>query len=252
MNLFGSIVIIYLTLQFCTGFEFSDILNFFHKFDGSMKKRSSEINEFNNSSKNLCDENKLMLNLASMGITSPERILLFVTSTKTPYEVCEKLEHFINTTKIDQMNCVLMDGSNNLYQMLLNGIKALYSDYCRNEDFYKKFNKHTICYQELNEEFIDCEGPADWFENSNKTNSCSILNEVLECGFIKTAEICGNDAANLFKCLSSYVIQKSMKFNCSKDFPNEFQKITNGAELNNKKMIFYWIVSFGIYKIFIV
>jgi len=92
------------------------------------------------------------------------------------------------------MNCRQLD-EDNLYMLLYQGIKSLNKFLCLNDKVNKskihyffiiisvkglaffvlftlEVNKHHMCYKELHEEFVDCEGPPDWFEHRNETKIC--------------------------------------------------------------------------------
>lgn len=40
---------------------------------------------------------------------------------------------------------------------------------------FKDLVNNRDCIVELREEYIDCEGPADWFEKENRTTLCEYL-----------------------------------------------------------------------------
>ena len=64
---------------------------------------------------------------------------------------------------------------------------------------FQEFAKQQICYEELYQEYLECEGPDDWFENSNSTTVCIEFEAILNCYYVKTAELCGLKSAHLLR-----------------------------------------------------
>lgn len=112
-----------------------------------------------------------MLALANLQIVNPERIILLLTSNTNNYEVCNKMSIALKNVELSQKHCKPLE-DNNLYMLLLHGLTMAHIQYCKNNEFRNAFMENIECYKELHEEYIDCEGPADWFENSNETKLC--------------------------------------------------------------------------------
>lgn len=149
----------------CNGYLLNTIKNLYHKFTRDIKEPKL------NSTLEICDENKLLLKLASLQIINPERILLYLIHNGNVLESCDKISKSLKLIENDEKNCKPLE-NDNLYMMLLNGLNVANNCFCMNEKFLKIFKKNENCYKELYEEYIDCEGPADWFEVSNSTIVC--------------------------------------------------------------------------------
>lgn len=171
-----------------------------------------------------CDENQLMLNLANLQITSPERIILQITGTRKPYDVCDKVLKMINNTLRGQRECHPLE-PDNLYVKLFRGLEMFVSAYCRDDQFQRSFNHHLDCYNELHEEYIDCEGLPDWFENSNKSKLCLVFRDIVECEYTKSAKLCGLSAAHLLYNLTLQVFPVTLRIQC--ELPNREPPVTD-------------------------
>ncbi|KAJ6633822.1 hypothetical protein Bhyg_17895, partial [Pseudolycoriella hygida] len=188
-------------------------------------------------SKVICDENKLMLRLATMKVISPERIVLMFT-TDNLLDLCRKLDANINEVKHEYKSCVPLK-RDNLYWMLFQGVETMHSKVCnctKPGKLLKNLLDNRDCIVELREEYIDCEGPADWFEKENRTNLCEIYHDILNCQFVKTAELCGMDVAYSLRILTKTVFDGSLLVKCNvgeppnidSPMPNDGKGISSG------------------------
>lgn len=91
------------------------------------------------------------------------------------------------------------------------------------------------CIHDLHEEYVDCEGPADWFEKSDQSAICQLVwnfffidhnkvsfriyQDILNCQYVKTAELCGLQAAQTLRCFSKDVLNGSMVTTCKTNDP---------------------------------
>jgi hypothetical protein len=135
--------------------------------------------------------------LASLRVSSPETILAMIDSE----ENCLKLKQTINVVEKDYGGCKNL-GKNSLYIKLFDGAKKFHSLFCMDEEFKQQMMKFQECYQDLREDYIDCQGEGDWFEFTNSSNGCDTYRSIIECNYLKTAEICSDEAAYLLTCLS--------------------------------------------------
>lgn len=115
-------------------------------------------------------------------------------------------------------------GKDSLYMKLLDGAKKFHSVYCLTESFQKEMMTYHQCYQDLREDFIDCEGTVDWFEESNSSDVCETYKSIVECNYIITVEACGDEAAFLLTCLSKPIFNTVLIPKCN--FP-EFPDLEN-------------------------
>ncbi|KAG4071637.1 hypothetical protein HA402_011791 [Bradysia odoriphaga] len=166
--------------------------------------------------KEVCDEKKLMLRLATMKVISPERIVLMFTSDNLN-DLCRKLGSNIDEVKHEFKSCTPLK-RDNLYWMLFQGVEAMYGKICNSTKPGKSLQNlinNRDCIVELREEYIDCEGPADWFEKENQTTLCEIYHDVLNCQFVKTAELCGMEVAHSLRLLTKAVFDGTLLFKCN-------------------------------------
>lgn len=94
--------------------------------------RSDKSKEGCEASKEVCDENQLMLQLAKLYIISPERIILQMTCS-TVTDMCKELKLLLNKLNQQFQTCVLLP-KDNLYMKLLAGAHVLNQKICEKED----------------------------------------------------------------------------------------------------------------------
>lgn len=114
--------------------------------------------------------------------------------------------------------------NNSLYIRLYEGTKKFNSLFCLNQEFKKKILTYVTCFNDLREEFIDCEGEGDWYENSNSTSVCDTFKTIIECDYTRTAEECGDEAAFILTCLSKTVFETVLIPKCELPKPKEMEK----------------------------
>lgn len=113
------------------------------------------------------------------------------------------------------LNCkISANSADNLYVKLLNGTLALNRFLCSNRKLRKHFDDHMNCYTSLHEDFIDCEGPDDWYEGTNHTAMCECMHTIMACNYQKTAQLCGLQAGHYLHALSREIFVSSMKDGC--------------------------------------
>ncbi|XP_067613797.1 uncharacterized protein [Eurosta solidaginis] len=122
----------------------------------------------------MCDEMQIMLHLACLRVTSPERILHLLSwdSTINTCNSTYKVLGHINDTLQD---CMPLPPQN-LYMRLYHALEFFYEQQCgKAETKSKHLEQYRDCIRELRDDLIDCEGPADWFERRSKTYVCSFF-----------------------------------------------------------------------------
>ncbi|XP_053954567.1 uncharacterized protein LOC128860833 [Anastrepha ludens] len=161
----------------------------------------------------LCDEMQIMLHLACIRVTSPERILLLLTwdsKNSTCNSVHRVLQH-INDTLTD---CVPLP-SNNLYMRLYRALQFFNGQICgKAETKSKHLENYRSCIAELREDLIDCEGPADWFEKRSNAYVCRQFTEIINCDYLRAALLCGLKPARMLRSFAAEVLNKALVSKC--------------------------------------
>lgn len=161
-----------------------------------------------------CDENRLMQYLAQMQVINPESVVQ-LASSDDPEATCEKL-----ATSIDKLNeffksCNL-ENKKDVYVRLTRGIDTLNEKLCNDKNFKENYASHSECYRSLNEEFKDCDGPADWYEDNDTKLLCKNFKDIINCYYTKTVAICSKDAAHLIRDLARNVMGKTLARRCAR------------------------------------
>lgn len=131
-------------------------------------------------------------------------------------ENCFKTTEMINFIEKNCEGCQYL-GIDTLYMRLFGGAKKFHSLFCLKEEFKKKMTQYLACFKDLREEFIDCSGEGDWFENSNLSIVCETSTNIAKCNFLRTMEECGENAALLLTCLTKSIFETVLVPTC--DFP---------------------------------
>lgn len=160
-----------------------------------------------------CDENRLIEYLAKIQVINPESILTLATVDE-PQTVCEMLSESIDRFNEYFKSCKL-DKKKNVYVQLTKGIDALNEKLCNDRKFHEEFVYHVECYRDLGEEYKDCEGPADWYEDQEQDRLCRTFRNIADCYYTKTVAICSKDAAHLFREMATGVIGRVLEKSCS-------------------------------------
>ncbi|XP_055910646.1 uncharacterized protein LOC129945009 isoform X2 [Eupeodes corollae] len=158
--------------------------------------------------KEMCDENQIMLQLAKIYIISPERVLILLTSDSLQ-ETCKDISKAMVKINKTQSGCIPLS-SENLYMKLLKTLKFFDASFCQSDSrLKKKINQIGDCLSELREEFLDCEGSPDWYENMNDTIRCHVLNDITNCIYVRTAMLCGLEPAAVIRGFTSELLQQA-------------------------------------------
>lgn len=88
----------------------------------------------------------------------------------------------------------------------MNSIFLNYSILSYNISYIDLIDYHD-CIQQLREDLIECEGPADWFEKTNKNIVCQYLNDILNCNYIKAAMLCSVKPAQMLRNFSYDILK---------------------------------------------
>lgn len=146
-------------------------------------------------------ENVLINALGQLGISGPENIMAMITLDSP----CKKLK--LHSKAFERHHEDVPDS--NLYVRLFNAIKKFSSIYCgRDERFRKLFAKWQEVLLGLHEQFVDCDGQPDWFENTNTTIVCASAENIMNCyGESLRVEI-GDVEAKAWKWIITHVVNE--------------------------------------------
>ncbi|XP_055842167.1 uncharacterized protein LOC129909182 [Episyrphus balteatus] len=208
MNLFLFFIIIFSTMR--SAYSFVDLSYFSTYVSNLVDDKDNECSEAK-IPKEMCDENQIMLQLAKMYIVSPERVLMLLT-TDSLQETCKNLSEAMEKINKTQTGCIPLN-SENLYMKLLKTVKFFDASICQGDSrLKKKIDKIGDCLPELREEFLDCEGAPDWYENINDTLRCQALNDITNCNYIRTAMLCGLEPAAVIRGFTTELFQQAFPY----------------------------------------
>ncbi|GJQ84071.1 hypothetical protein Trydic_g10529 [Trypoxylus dichotomus] len=159
-----------------------------------------------------CNEDDLMVYLAEMQAVNPESIVNLCTQDDFT-TMCTQISADLD--KVDQFlqTCEIVN-EKDLYVQLIKGVDKFYDYLCNTSSHREAFQKYFYCFRSLREEYESCAGPADWTEYKDRTLVCKTYQEVADCYYIKTAKICGLNAAKIIKDLLKNVISVIITTSC--------------------------------------
>lgn len=176
-----------------------------------------------NSNKSLArlGANVLMIGLGELEISAPENVMTYITF-ESP---CKTLKPQIK--RFERYRNILPD--NKLYVRLFKAIEKFHSMYCGRDERYRKlFSQWQEELLGLHEQFVDCEGAPDWYENSNTTILCSDARNIMNCYAESIKVEIGIDAAKAWKYLFRSVLNEAMIKRCK--FPVMKQDLAFNVE----------------------
>ncbi|CRK87300.1 CLUMA_CG001102, isoform A [Clunio marinus] len=165
-----------------------------------------------NKSRGRASENVLLNGLAQLEISSPENIMTYITH-ESP---CKKLKPYVNAFKRYRHNLP----SNSLYVRLFKAVEKFRSIYCTNEDKYRRiFLQHQDELISLHEQFADCDGKPDWYENMNASNLCEDAKNILNCYEDALCKEVGCGVAEAWSFIFQQIMNETLIRPC--DFPSK-------------------------------
>ncbi|EDW57608.2 uncharacterized protein [Drosophila virilis] len=167
----------------------------------------------------LCDDNPLVMQLARLYVVSPERIVLLLAQPML-MEACEEISDVVDHIRSATSNCFISD--DNIYGKLADGLKYYKEEVCdggadsssSNKKRCASLNEAHSCLKELRTDMIECEAPADWYEQRNATKVCQTFNDVLDCYYTRGAMLCGLEAARHLRSFAGDSMKRSMIHAC--------------------------------------
>lgn len=167
-----------------------------------------KIEKSTNESLRRSSENALLTALGRLMISSPEDIMTFITLDSP----CKHLKPYIEI--FERHHKDLPD--NQLFVRLFKAIKTFNFIYCGRDERYRKlFAKWQDELLNLHENFEDCEGARDWYENINATVRCEDARSIEKCYVVALQTQLGVDVASAWKCIFKPVVNQAMIQPCN-------------------------------------
>lgn len=191
------------------------------------------MEQSNNKSLQRSSENILLTALGRLEISGPEDVMTYIT-VDSP---CKQLKPHIGTFERHRKDVP----DKKLFVRLFNAIKKFYSMYCgRDERYQKLFTKSQDELQNLHENFEDCKGAPDWYENMNATLRCEDAHIIMNC-FVDTLRMeIGDGAANAWQCIFKSVVNEAMIQPCN--FANN---IADDVSRSRSGWMLLWMILFA-------
>ncbi|KAL9903531.1 uncharacterized protein LOC119637953 [Glossina fuscipes] len=231
----------YLSLFFTNSLAWS-LGNIFQLFNRNYKLKSvKEVKEH-------CDENQLLLQLARLYVTSPEGIVLLL-STKSLRSTCKEVSGVLTHIN-DTLGNSEPPPPDNLYMKLYLALDYFnhFICYYNGKPKTKHITDYHDCFRELREDIVECEGPPDWFEKSNEAVVCQYLNDIINCNYVKSALLCGLKSAIMLRNFSAEIMKRVVPFKCkvSRALPHVDDPMPAKAPLNSyPDKLFYCVFVFN-------
>ena len=163
-----------------------------------------------NSNKTLArkEENVMVNALGQLQVSGPENIMAYIT-LESP---CKKLKSSLNVFARYHKNV----DDKNLYIRLFKAIKKFHSIYCGPDERYRKlFSEYQDELLGLHEQFVDCDGDPDWFENPNNTKLCADAESVVNC-YVQSLKLeIGEVVSKAWKCIFTQVLNEVLLSPCN-------------------------------------
>lgn len=152
--------------------------------------------------------NVMLRELAELGVSRPEDVMSFVTNDLA----CKELKPHVRSF---ERYCKHVPDKK-LYVRLFKAIRSFYSIFCRGDERYRKlFTQWQEELLSLHEQFVDCEGPPDWYENGNATMLCSEAANIRNC-YVETLRMeIGSGAAKAWENIFLNVLNQAMIQPCT-------------------------------------
>lgn len=154
------------------------------------------------------EENILMVSLGQLVVSSPEKIMAYITEDNG----CKKMKHYLGIYQKNHKNVA----NNILYVRLFKGIEKFHTLFCGKDDqhYRRVISSCEEPLRSLHEQFIDCEGKLDWYEKMNSSIVCSDARNILECYHTVIITKCSTDVARQVIHLFEYVLNAILIPSC--------------------------------------
>lgn len=161
-----------------------------------------------NKSLSRATENVLLNSLGHLKISAPEHVMTYITLDSS----CKMLKPSLNVFEKHRKDV----SDKQLFVRLFKAIRKFRSVYCGRDERYRKlFGPLQDVLIGLHEQFEDCEGRPDWYENANATVRCADARNIMNCyGEALRVEI-GSAAERAWKCIFKPVVNEAMIQPCN-------------------------------------
>lgn len=191
-----------------------------------------------NKSSHRLGENVLLNALGQLEISGPENIMTYI-SMDSP---CKKMRPHLNVFKRYEKD--IPDKS--LYVHLLKAVKKFYSIYCgRDRKYQKLFADWKDQLLGLHEQFIDCEGVPDWYEDSNATSLCETASNIVNCYYDYLVMETSKSVAKAWKYIFQSVLNEAMTQPCRFSTSKEELSIFSSSLRTSSKSSMTFIALFA-------
>lgn len=153
-------------------------------------------------------ENVLLNALGQLEISGPENIMTYITRESS----CKTLKAHIKT--FERIHKDLPDSQ--LFVRLFKAIEKFHFMFCGRDERYRKvFSQHDVELLALHEQFVDCEGSPDQYENPNSTIRCAEADNIVKCNVETLKSEIGERAARVYECIFEAVLDEAMIQPCN-------------------------------------
>lgn len=167
-------------------------------------------------------ENVLLNALGQMEVSGPENIMNYITHDSA----CKELRRHIIV--FERYRPHLPDDE--LYVRLFKAIENFYAIYCGKDERYRKlFSRWQDELLRLHEQFVDCEGKPDWYENPNATTRCADAKVIMMCYVDSLRLEIGEPVGKAWKCIFKSVLDKAMVQPCNFSKDENFDGLGSAA-----------------------
>lgn len=153
-------------------------------------------------------ENVLLNALGQLKISGPEDVMTYITLDSP----CKTLKHYSDV--FERYHKDVPDKE--LYVRVFKAIKKFTFIYCGRDERYRKlFARNQDRIVGLHEQFEDCQGQLDWYENFNDATRCDDARSIISCYEDALRMDIGSDVARAWKCIFKAVVNEAMIRPCN-------------------------------------
>lgn len=184
------------------------------------------LERHSNNSVGRTGENVLLNALGQMEVSGPENIMNYITHNSA----CKELRRHIIV--FERYRAHLPDDE--LYVRLFKAIESFHAIYCGKDERYRKlFSRWQDELLGLHEQFVDCEGQPDWYENPNATTRCADAKVIMMCNVNSLRLEIGESVAKAWKFIFKSVLDKAMVQPCNFTKDEYFDGLGTGSAANS-------------------
>lgn len=153
-------------------------------------------------------ENILLNALGHLQISCPEDIMAFIQMQSS----CSDIKPYLKVFERNHKDL----SDDQLFVRLFKAVEKFYAIFCgKNERFRRIFIEHEAELKGLHEQFADCQGAPDWYENKNSSLRCTEAANIVKCYGESLRNEINESTARAFVCLLEQVLNVTMTGPCS-------------------------------------